>query len=325
MTSSDWLPSFPARRPRIAAIGLATWDRLMVVDRFPDIGGYGIVRTEFSGPGGTTSNSAAALAKLRAEVSIRALVGDDREGSCMKGALESLGVDTTWLTTVPGELTDAGTIIVSADPPDRTIFWHQGARLVQGDQIDIAALFANDVVLVDVDDPRLRRFLVDLPAHTLPSARLLGTLTYLEESAIADGFELLMRHDAVIGNARQFQSITRSESVESVIEAVRGRMRGENLRTAIVTLGPGGSLAFTIDELWESPGFPVKVVDPTGAGDAFAGAVAFGMACRWGWGTVLRFANAVAALTTRALGAQTAQPTWDETIAFLNDLSPSTI
>ena len=44
------------------------------------------------------------------------------------------------------------------------------------------------------------------------------------------------------------------------------------------------------------PAFSVDVVDPTGAGDAFAAGVAWGMAQRWPWPEVGRFANAVGAL-----------------------------
>ena len=323
MADNDRLPEFPARRPRIGAIGLATWDRLIVVDRYPDRGNFAIVRAISAGPGGTTTNSVAALAKLGAEVSIRALAGDDSEGCRLREGLASLGVNTEWLTTAKNQVTDAGTIIVSRNPFDRTIFWHQGARLRLGDQIDIAGLFANDVVLVDVDDPPLRRFLLDLPAHTLPGARLLGTLTYLEDPAIPDSFDLLMRHDVVVGNERQYCSITGGSDLSEVIGCVRGRMRGENLRAAVVTRGSLGSLAFTVDDFWEAPAYPVDVIDPTGAGDAFAGAVAFGMASRWDWGLLLRFGNAVAALSTRALGAQTSQPNWDETIALLQDNCPA--
>ena len=54
-----------------------------------------------------------------------------------------------------------------------------------------------------------------------------------------------------------------------------------------------------------------------GGGHAFAGAVAFAMAQHWAWPDALRFANAVAALSTRAVGAQTALPSIDEALALL--------
>lgn len=318
MNPTDALPRRPSRPPRIAAIGLASWDRLLVVDRYPAAGGYALVREEYTGPGGTTTNAAVALTRLGATVTIRAHVGRDKPGARLRQALEAEGVDTRWLTEDDGRPTDAATVIVSADPPDRTIYWHQGARLVRGDRIDIAGLFGHDVVLVDVDDAPLRRFLLDLPAHTLPGARLLGSLTYLDDAGIPDAFDLLMRHDAFVGNARELIAITGASDVDDAVARVRARMRGENLRAGVVSLGAGGSLAFTVDCRWDCPAFQVDVVDTTGAGDAFAGAVAFGMACRWDWDLVIRFANAVAAHSVTALGAQTALPTWDQTLALMS-------
>jgi ribokinase len=319
MTPLDDLPVFPARRPRIAAIGLASWDRVIVVDRYPEVGRFAVVRQELDGPGGTTTNAVAALAKLGAEVSIRALVGEDDQGRQLRAAMEATGANVDWLTVTEGQPTDGATVIVSHDPPDRTIYWHQGARLVRGDRIDIPALFAHDVVLVDVDDPPLRRFLVDLPAHTLPAARLLGSLTYLDDAGIPDAFDLMMRHDVIVGNRRELISITEAADLDGAIERVRARMRGENLRAGVVSLGAEGAVAFTFDCRWDYPAYPVCIVDTTGAGDAFAGAVAFGMACRWAWPMVLRFANAVAGLSVTALGAQTALPSWDAANALMRD------
>jgi ribokinase len=290
---------------------------LIAVDDYPAAGDYAIVNREWIGPGGTTTNAALALARLGATVAIRAVVGDDEPGRRLRAALDAAGVDTTWLTVSPTDPTDAATVIVSSNPRDRTIYWHRGAHLVRGDRIDVAALFAHDVVLLDVDDHPLRRFLLDLPAHTLPTARLLGSLSYLDDPDLHDAFDLLMRHDAVVGNARELIAITGARDLDDAIARVRVRMRGENLRAAVVTRGAAGSLAVTVDQCWETPALPVDVVDTTGAGDAFAGATAFGMACRWEWPEVIRFAGAVAARAITQLGAQTALPAWDEAISVL--------
>src|SRR5262245_1536749 len=135
------------RRPRIAAVGLASWDRIITVDRYPSAGSYAIVRRTASLPGGTTSNSAVTLARLGAEVSLAALVGDDADGASLRETLDREGVDTHWLKTEPGTATDGATVIVSAEPRDRTIYWHQGARLVRGARLDVPAIFGHDVVL----------------------------------------------------------------------------------------------------------------------------------------------------------------------------------
>lgn len=113
---------FPRSSPRIGAIGLASWDRSIVVEAYPDAGSWTEVFREEVGPGGTTSNTAAALAKLGARVSFRSVVGDDPVGISLTEALTRSGVDTRWMSVRTGEPTDAATMIVSSAPPDRTIF-----------------------------------------------------------------------------------------------------------------------------------------------------------------------------------------------------------
>jgi sugar/nucleoside kinase (ribokinase family) len=304
--------------PRIAAVGLASWDRIIQVDHYPAAGRYAIVEATASLPGGTTSNSAVTLARLGSTVSLAARIGDDAEGVSLRDTLDREGVTTDWLRTVPGSATDGATVIVSSVPRDRTIYWHQGARLVRGDRLDISGIFGHDVVLLDVDDAPLCRFLVDLPAHTLPTARILGTLTYLVDQSLPDAFEIALRYDVLIGNRRDLLALTGQPTLDDAIAHVQSAMPGANLRAGVVTCGADGATAFTRSERWDAAAFPIDVVDTTGAGDAFAGAVAYAMACRWDWPQVIRFANAVAALSTRSLGAQTSLPTWEEVAELLN-------
>jgi sugar/nucleoside kinase (ribokinase family) len=127
-----------------------------------------------------------------------------------------------------------------------------------------------------------------------------------------------LRHDVVVGDAHELKQITGAVELEDAISRVRNRMRGENLRAAAISIGSEGALAFTLDSRWDAPAFHVNVVDTTGAGDAFAAAIAYGFACRWDWGEAIRFANAVAACATTALGAQSALPTWDAATSLMH-------
>nr|MDQ3044415.1 carbohydrate kinase family protein [Chloroflexota bacterium] len=264
-----------SRQPRIAAVGMASWDRFAIVEQFPLPGTYAVVLGQSSQPGGTTANTAIGLARLEAQVAIAAVVGDDTDGRALVATLQGAGVDTTWVMTRPGAASDSATVIVSRDPIDRTILWHRGAHLVRGDCLDIAALFGHDLLLVDVADPSLRRFLVDLPAHTQPNARLLGTLTYLVDNGGPGAFDLALRFDALTGNKQEFQLLTGTSSATTAIAAIQSRMRGSNLRAAAMSTGAEGCLVWTATDQWRVPAFPIQVIDATGAGDAFAAGVAY--------------------------------------------------
>jgi sugar/nucleoside kinase (ribokinase family) len=299
----------PARAPKIACIGLSSWDRLIAVPEYPAAGEQADVLEEVSAPGGTTTNTAVALARLGARVGIATAIGDDERGTLVRRSLENEGIETGWLAVKTGESTDLATVIVSQQPNERTIFWEQGAQLVRGDQLDITGLFGGDVLVVDVADVPLRRFLLDLPAHTVPTARILGPLTYLANGDLPDAFDLALRHDAIVSNERDLLDVTGTWTLSDAVKALQNRMRGATLRAALITRGAEGCRVVTETESMNVPAFSVDVVDPTGAGDAFVAGVAWGMAQRWPWPAVGRFANAIGALACCSLGAQASLPT----------------
>ena len=305
------------RPPRIACIGVADWDRLIAISDYPEAGGFARVLEEISAPGGPTTNTAVALSRLGAQVTLAAAVGDDERGERMRRSLESDGIDTRWITVKPGQATTLTTVIVSANPLDRTIFVETGAQLVRGDQLDISALFGGDALVLDVADVALRRFLLDLPAHTVPTTRLLGPLTHLANKSLHDAFDLALRHDVIVSNEPDLLDVTGTWTLSDATAAVQHRMRGENLRAAFVTRGGEGCRVVTETKSLNIPAFSVKVVDPTGAGDAFAAGVAWGMAQRWSWEEVGRFANAVGALACCSLGAQASLPSLPEVETLL--------
>lgn len=94
-------------------------------------------------------------------------------------------------------------------------------------------------------------------------------------------------------------------------------MRGSQLGAAVMSQGPRGCAIATREGHWQIPAFPAACVDATGAGDAFAAGIAYGMALRWDWPRTGLFANAMGALAIRALGAQTSLPTMAEIDALL--------
>ena len=306
-------------KPRINCIGLSSWDRLIAVPAYPEVGGQADVLEEVSAPGGTTTNTAVALARLGADVGLATAIGDDERGQRVRAGLEAEGIDTSWVTEKPGEVTDLATVIVSREPLDRTIFWEQGAQLRRHDKLDIFGLMSGDVLIVDVGDAPLRRFLLDLPAHTVPNAQLLGSLTYLANEQLEDAFDMALRHDVIVTNARDLLDVTGTWTLSDATTALQHRMRGETLRAALITLGAEGCHIVTEAERKRVPAYKVEVIDPTGAGDAFLAGVAWGMAQRWDWEETGRFANAVGAFSCCSLGAQTSLPSLEDVRTLMRD------
>ena len=95
----------------------------------------------------------------------------------------------------------------------------------------------------------------------------------------------------------------------------------------VATLGPGGSYFRTAGKHGHVPGFQVKTIDATGCGDAFIAGVLSQlidierMGAGWketDWGSILRFANGVGALTAKTMGVIPALPSSQEVSDFLS-------
>jgi ribokinase len=304
------LPPF-SKRPRIAALGVASWDELRVLDRYPGEGDWTYIRSSEWTLGGTTANLAAAAARLGSDVSFFAKISDDETGDRTLAALAGIGVDCFQCQRAPGQ-PDISIVLGSAETGERTILWQQGPYLQRGDAIAIDDLFGADLTVIDTPDLPLRRFLTDLPAHTRPNAKLLGTLTFFATSIDCDRIEIALRHDVLVGNEREYAALIGHPDPVEAFDAVCAAMSGSNLRMAIMTRGPRGCIGRTQNEKTEVPAFPVSVIDSTGAGDAFAGAVAFAQALHWPLKQTLDLASATASFVIAGLGAQRTQPTLDQ-------------
>jgi ribokinase len=99
--------------------------------------------------------------------------------------------------------------------------------------------------------------------------------------------------------------------VEDAATAARGLL-DKGVGAIVITLGDKGALAVTPKEAQRILGHKVSVVDTTGAGDAFNGALAVALAEGKGLFDAVIFANAAAALQVTRLGTAQAMPSRDE-------------
>jgi sugar/nucleoside kinase (ribokinase family) len=307
------------RRFTVGAFGMLTWDQLIDTGSYPAEGTYHIVRSMLEQPGGTTGNTATALARLGVDVSIAARVGADDTGQRLIEDLQVEGCETRHIYRRENQPTDRGVILVSGDDSerDRTILWVQGARLEHGDHLPVEEFFARDLVLVDIDDARLRLLLLDLPMHVSPRTRIFGTMTFLAELRPAQAFELALRHDYLAGHVRELMHATERDTISGAIERFQEEMVLSQVRFAAFTDGANGCLMVTRDEVQEIPAFEIEVRDPTGAGDAFAAGMAWSILKRFDLEQAGRFSNAMGALATRSLGARSSLPDLAAVESFL--------
>ena len=187
------------------------------------------VTEEISAPGGPTTNTAVALSRLGAEVALVSAIGDDERGQLMLASLRNEGIATDGIIVRPGPHHHSCNVIVSREPLDRTILIERGRSWNAKIGSTWRGLFGGDVLVLDVADVSLRRFLLDLPSHTVPTVQMLGPLSYLARRDLPDAFELALRHDVIVSNEPDLLDVTGTWTLSDAAAAVQPRMRGENL------------------------------------------------------------------------------------------------
>lgn len=273
-------------------------------------------------PGGKGANQAVAAARLGASVALLARVGSDRWGNTILSTLKAEHVDVREVSVDPTLPTGVALVMVDAEG-EKQIMTAPGAnRRLTAEHVERAAhLLANTkVVLLQLESP--------LPAieAAVRLGRAAGARIVLDPAPPRGLPEDLLRDVHVIRpNANEAQVLTGVDVTDerSARQAARNLLN-RGVGAAIVG-APGGNLLASPDGDRWLPHLDVKAVDATGAGDAFAAALAVSIARREDLVDAARFANAAAALKTTKLGAQAGLPRRDEVNQFLSESRPAAV
>lgn len=281
---------------KVVSFGSLNYDLSVWLDRLP--GPDETLRAQrmeaFSG--GKGANQATAAARLGADTHMVGCVGGDDRGRWLLEVLTSSGVDTS-LVRVADEPT--GTAVPLITPADVSIVTVAGANASTG----VADADAAADVIAAADALLLQGEVGAAGARRAAQAARSGETTVVFNPAPVDPFlveAVLPLTDVLVMN--------RAEQAQ--INAI-GPEAGQH--DTIITLGSRGA---QLDEV-VVPSFPAKVVDPTGAGDAFCGALAVALAEGRPLIEAVRFANAAGALAVQTPGAQPSMPTRDEVETLL--------
>ncbi|MGH3001110.1 MAG: ribokinase [Gaiellaceae bacterium] len=295
--------------PRICVVGASLIDLVSYVPRLPAVGET-LHGSEFrTGFGGKGANQAAMAAKLGARVGIVTRVGRDTFGDSMLENFRELGIDTTHVGV--DESVSSGVAPIAVDPNgDNAIVIVTGAndRMTTAD-VERArkAIAAADVLVCQLEIPR------ELTLGALRIARETSTLAILNPAPAAEdlpreAFELA---DVLCPNESEAALILgRAVGAGEELAAAR-ELRALGARSVVLTLGDRGCAISGGGGECVIPAEPVTAVDTTGAGDAFVGTLAVGLARGEDLTTAATRANRVAATSVRLPGTQSSFPSLD--------------
>jgi ribokinase len=228
-------------------------------------------------------------------------VGNDAFGAELLEFLRLQGIDTELLHATEQAPTGVALITVDATGQNTIVVVPGSNALLLPSDVAEVPLQRGDIALAQLEIPR------DTVASFFETARSRGATTLLNAApALALPRPLLELVDVLVVNELELASYSDVPAIEREPErilAAAERLRCSAQQTIVVTLGPQGAVAISNNRRLHLAGHVVDVVDTTGAGDAFVGALAAALAVDASVESALQSANAAGAYAVGRAGA----------------------
>jgi len=302
-------------KPRILVIGSSNMDIVVRVPRIPKPGETILGGDSISVSGGKGANQAVGAGRAGGDATFITRVGDDMFGKRAVASLRQSGIRTNRVIRDSQHPTGVALIFV-ADDGQNAIAVAAGANghLSVSDVEQAAPAFSKaDMLLIQLEIPlKTVMAAVKLAAqHGVPVM-----LNPAPAQPLADS--LLECVSILTPNESEIELLTGIQVTNARTAALAAdKLRSRGPRTVVVTMGARGAFLADAKGVMRVPGFRVKAVDTTAAGDVFNGALAVALAEGCSTRRAVRFANAAAALSVTRVGAQHSAPTRTEIDRFL--------
>lgn len=293
---------------RIACVGITVQDRIYALRSLPEGGGKYQAHQYLETGGGPAATAAVAIARLGVEVDFIGRVGDDGCGEMLLNELQAYGVNIVHCRRYPNACSSQSAILVDRQG-ERMIVNYPSPDLASDAQWLEAIDFSRyDMVLADV-----RWHEGTLKAFAL--ARAAGVATLLDADVTPqDITPLVGLADHAVFSRPGLQRMTAQDNAVQGLKRAAEQTKGN----VYVTLGEEGLLWLENGELRQQAAFSVDVIDTTGAGDVFHGAIAVALAEKMPGAQAVRFASAVAAMKCTQAGGRAGIPNREQTESFLS-------
>lgn len=305
------LPWKPPRGKEFDVVGMgcAAMDVLAVVERLPTLDEkIHALQMDRQG-GGPVGTALTVVARMGLAAAFAGQVGDDFAGEFVIDEFRREGVDLRGEVVHPHTQSQISLILVDGATGKRTAVSGRG-ELAEAvcDRMRHEMAQKGKVLHVDGYD-------MDAAICFADECRAAGGIVVYDAGSVKDGTpELLARTDVAVTSRvfadKMFGHRDREAACRALVEM------GPSY--AGVTLGEEGAVGLDGETFFEVAPFPVEpVVDTTGAGDVFHGALDVAILKGWDFKKCMTFASAVAAMKCRRLGGRAGIPAFDEAIAFL--------
>ena len=286
---------------KVVVVGSINVDMVFTSAKRPKAGETVLGNTFSVIPGGKGANQAVAASKLGADTYMIACVGNDSNGEFSIKNLQDMNVNTGGVKIIDNAPTGVANIVVAEN--DNSIIVISGANFEINKEVinnNKELILSADMVLLQLEIPMgVVEYLVEICAEN--NIRVL-----LNPAPAAELKKSLIEKAAYITpNEHELKLIFENRDTDTILKSYPNKL--------IVTRGSKGVKYHDGYEIKEIPSNKVDVVDTTGAGDTFCGALAAALVRGDSIEAAIKFANKAASFTVTKLGAQSGMP-------MLNDL-----
>jgi ribokinase len=317
-------------KPQVVVVGSFVQDLCWRCAEFPQAGET-VIGTFVTGPGGKGSNQAVAAGRAGVRTRFIGAVGRDVFAEAAKRFYRAERIEACFVEK-PGHATGTAAILLNAGAQNEIVVALGASARLQPRDVPAAQIRGARVVVCQHE--------ANLPinAHVFRLARQAGAVTVLNPAPMRPDFapSILRLTDVLIPNETEFVALMnllgrarargrkRAAFTEAALHALAPDALHRLCRTlgvpaVIVTLGRRGCFVSEPNRFAAIAAYTgIKVVDTTGAGDAFVGGFAAGFVRSGGDVLVAaRHGNAVAALSVTKFGTAPSMPTQKEIERFL--------
>lgn len=295
----------------IIVFGSLNVDFVTSTNTLPRPGETVIGGTHFTAAGGKGANQACASALAGAQVAMVGTVGSDQWAEIVLQPLRDAGVDISNVQ-ISAEATTGCALIMVDKAGENAIAVASGANtLTVADQVDSTLLGPETLVVAQMETPAVETW------RLFKRAKLSGARTLLNIAPVLPDVDLqLDLVDYLVANEIEIQALADTQ-VNAGIEETALAINRKYKLACIVTLGGEGALCVDSGHVFRVPAMPTQVVDTTGAGDAFVGAMAEALDRGADLEAAVTWACAVAAIACSRMGAMSSYPKRAEITHFM--------
>ena len=289
----------------ISVLGIFVADISFSGPKIPSVGETILGNSYNIGPGGKGCNQAIAISRLGGKVNFISKLGNDDYGKLAIDKLKKDNIDTSNIIISNKHKTGVAGIHIDRNTGKNAITVVRGApSSLTASEIDINLIKQSKIFLTQLEIP------IEVTLHCLKAAKEHGLVNILNPAPackLSDDFYRLIDYFTPNETEAEYYTGIKIKDENDAKKSAR-KLLNLGIRKVIITLGEKGLFFSDGKEEISIKATSDKAIDTTGAGDAFNGALAFGLSQNKSIRTCLELANKVAGLSTTKLGAGDGMP-----------------